>query len=296
MIKLPKQVLKKLIIDETLKAGSVCGDGNPFLVSNKNFEHYLFVKNISPAYFKGSEDITRVQLPSNSKFKEVIESERVFIILGFDSTNNVFVTWDPEKIKTRLNTRDNVSVYSRLSIQQLTKKEEFKTGDLASGDKFLVFKKSNLNTFLKNPTNFFSQPKNNMFLKGVRMNRVCRELNTTITNVEKFLKTRAQTSTVAKFWYEKAVNNQLRPTTKISIKLYSLLKKEISADQSKLQAELKIKFKYLVDIDKTLESGEILKAVSQVHDKHKDNRAFKDFTFKNWFDLVSLYYEKKFKS
>ena len=36
-----------------------CEDGNPFLIKIKTSQYFVFLKNISPAYFKNSPDVTQ---------------------------------------------------------------------------------------------------------------------------------------------------------------------------------------------------------------------------------------------
>ena len=60
---------------------------NPFLMKLGNVEYFVFLKNISPAYFKKLPDITRVQLPLSSHFSKIVETEIPFVILGYDIDN-----------------------------------------------------------------------------------------------------------------------------------------------------------------------------------------------------------------
>jgi len=67
-------------------------DGNPFSISIYGNEFYVFLKNISPAYFANSPDITRVQLPFSDHFIKIQKDGKLFIILGYDAANDVFVS------------------------------------------------------------------------------------------------------------------------------------------------------------------------------------------------------------
>lgn len=122
---------------------------NPFLIKIKNLQYYVFLKNISSAYFKKSLDITRVQLPSSSHFSEISNSPIPFVILGYDIDNDVFVCWNPYKIKERLNAKSNVSLYSRESLQSQVKFNEFKEGCLSNGEKIILFDRENLPVFFE---------------------------------------------------------------------------------------------------------------------------------------------------
>ncbi|MGH2667126.1 hypothetical protein [Flavobacterium sp.] len=124
-------------------------DGNPFLVKIGGKEFFIFLKNLSPAYFKNS-DITRVQLPYSEHFPKIFEAKIPFIILGYDIDNDTVACWNPVKVKDRLNAKSNVSLYSRNSLQSDIKKNEFKTGFLSNGEKIILFRRENLQLFFEN--------------------------------------------------------------------------------------------------------------------------------------------------
>lgn len=127
-------------------------DGNPFLIKIGKKQYFVFLKNLSPAYFKNSPDVTRVQLPYSNHFSKIFKADIPFIILGYDVDNDTVVSWNPKKIKERLNAKNNVSLYSRSSLQEQIKDNEFKFGYLSNGEKIVLFKRDNL-------TNFFNQIK-----------------------------------------------------------------------------------------------------------------------------------------
>lgn len=127
-------------------------DGNPFLIKIGKKQYFVFLKNLSPAYFKNSPDVTRVQLPYSNHFSKIFKADIPFIIFGYDVENDTVVSWNPKKIKERLNAKKNVSLYSRSSLQEQVKDNEFKLGYLSNGEKIVLFKRDKL-------TNFFNQIK-----------------------------------------------------------------------------------------------------------------------------------------
>ena len=122
-------------------------DGNPFLIKIETKYFFIFLKNLSPAYFKNSPDITRVQLPYSPHFGKIFKANIPFIILGYDVDNDTVVCWNPKKVKERLNAKSNVSLYSRNSLQSKIKKNEFKAGYLSTGEKIILFKRETLPLF-----------------------------------------------------------------------------------------------------------------------------------------------------
>ena len=133
--------------------------GNPFLIRIKKKEYFVFIKNLSPAYFKNSPDVTRVQLPYSSHFSKIVRADIPFMIFGYDNESNTIVTWNPNAIKERLNAKSNVSLYSRKSLQQKVKSNEYKVGYLSNGDRIVLFKRDGLKDYFSNYRNLFSHRK-----------------------------------------------------------------------------------------------------------------------------------------
>ena len=124
-------------------------DGNPFLIKIYDNPFFIFLKNLSPAYFKNSPDVTRVQLPFSDHFDKIFKANIPFVILGYDVDNDTVVCWNPSKIKERLNAKSNVSLYSRNSLQSDIKKDEIKTGFLSNGEKIILFRREDLQLFFE---------------------------------------------------------------------------------------------------------------------------------------------------
>jgi hypothetical protein len=122
-------------------------EGNPFLIKIGVTKYFVFLKNLSPAYFKNSPDVTRVQLPYSDHFSKIFKADIPFIILGYDVDTDTVVSWNPANVKERLNAKNNVSLYSRFSLQENVKDDEFKSGYLSNGEKIIVFKRENLINF-----------------------------------------------------------------------------------------------------------------------------------------------------
>ena len=132
-------------------------EGNPFLIKIAEKEYFVFLKNLSPAYFKNSPDVTRVQLPYSDHFLKIFKANIPFIIFGYDVDTDSVVTWNPKKVKERLNAKRNVSLYARSSLQEQVKSDEFKFGYLSNGEKIILFKRENLITYFDASLNLFNQ-------------------------------------------------------------------------------------------------------------------------------------------
>lgn len=149
----------KILFVQTLRntKGFKYGEGNPFHMQIGTMSYFVFLKNISPAYFVNSPDITRVQLPYSKHFSKVLKTKTPFLILGYDGDNDIFVTWNPRQIKERLNSKRNVSLYSRRSIQSEIKGREFKEAYLSNGDKIVIFKREVLISLFDNLNSYFNK-------------------------------------------------------------------------------------------------------------------------------------------
>lgn len=130
-------------------------EGNPFLIKIGAKKYFVFLKNLSSAYFK-NKDITRVQLPYSDRFLKIFKAAIPFVILGYDVDNDVFVSWNPKNVKERLNAKSNVSLYSRHSLQVQVNENKFKCGYLTNGEKIISFKRSNLLDFFYNINELFN--------------------------------------------------------------------------------------------------------------------------------------------
>jgi hypothetical protein len=88
-------------------------------------------------------------LPQRKEFDEIKDSSDTFLFLGYDIDNDVFVCWEPHKIKPRLNRKSYVSFYSRLSAQQNVVEGKVKEEILTNGDKFVLFKRTDVIPFMQ---------------------------------------------------------------------------------------------------------------------------------------------------
>ncbi len=127
----------------------------PFLISFQTKKFYVFIKNISSAYFVDRDKTTRAQLPIKKEFEIIKNSIYPFIFLGYDSKNDVFVCWNYHLVKKRLNESKSVSFYSRLHYQEEVNNDEFLRKELKNGDSPVLFKRTNLIEFFKKIETFF---------------------------------------------------------------------------------------------------------------------------------------------
>lgn len=153
--------LKELIIDVLSHSHDFIFDESnvmPFKIKLCGVEYYLYVKNVTSANFPNSPDVSRVQLPARNIFKPIAKSNIPFILLGYDGENDVIVCWNPHNLKDRLNNSENVSLYSRQSVQNDISLDEFREAYLKTGEKIILFKRKNLLDFFARLNTIFPAP------------------------------------------------------------------------------------------------------------------------------------------
>lgn len=146
--------LMREVLDESTEFLYINGT-QPFLMSFNNQKYYIYVKNISSAYFSDRDKTTRAQLPIKQEFDSIKSSPYPFIFLGYDGIYDVFVCWNFHIAKERLNVGKSVSFYSRTFFQSEVNEGEFVRKRLKNGDLPVLFKRSYLIEFFKNIDTFF---------------------------------------------------------------------------------------------------------------------------------------------
>ncbi|MEI6556082.1 MAG: hypothetical protein WCL70_10865 [Paludibacter sp.] len=92
----------------------------------------------------------------NANFSSIKESTLPFILLGYDSLNDVYTTWNPHWAKQRLNVVTNVSFYSRLAIQEKARNtDQIQRLVLNNDGEVIAFPRNKISYFLVNLHIFF---------------------------------------------------------------------------------------------------------------------------------------------
>lgn len=131
----------------------------PFLMTFDGQKYYVYVKNLSSAYFKDRPDTTRAQLPIKDEFDEIKNSPIPFIFLGYDQVNDVLVCWNYHVAKERLNEKKSVSFYSRQFFQDEVYSGELMRKTLKNGDEPILFKRKDLVIFFSQINSYFPKKK-----------------------------------------------------------------------------------------------------------------------------------------
>lgn len=150
-------LLQQIFIDSLSNARDfeVIDGLNPFHIKLNGKEMYIYIKNLSSAYFSNT-DVWRIQLPIRDDFEEIKGSPLDFVLLGYDGENDVYTAWNPKWAKQRLNIAESVSFYSRYTLQvEAAETEEFKRKSLNNDGEVIAFPRTHLEFLLNNLKVFF---------------------------------------------------------------------------------------------------------------------------------------------
>lgn len=143
--------LRKMFIEtaSTYSNFEVIQEGTVSHIKVDDDEYFVFFKCVTPEGNPHPIEHQRAQLPQRPEFNEVVKTNIPFLFLGYDMDNDVFVTWEPDKLRARLNKKSYVSFYSRLSIQESVVEGEIMEETLSNGDKFVLFKRVDIIPFFQ---------------------------------------------------------------------------------------------------------------------------------------------------
>ena len=82
------------------------------LIDLDGHQYYIYLKCVSHKGNPYPLNDQRAQLPQRPIFDAIKASDTDFLFLGYDMDNDVFVCWDPLKVRQRLNVKSYVSFYS----------------------------------------------------------------------------------------------------------------------------------------------------------------------------------------
>lgn len=145
---------------------------NPFEINNilTGAKINVFLKNISPAYFSNL-NISRIQIAKSSNFDTLRKRGAICIPVGYDLQNDTFVIWNPYIFLERINVKDNISIYSRFSIQKEAREMDFIDFNLSNNEKVYAVNPQHLGQFISEYGNYFE---NNKSIQEVNLEK---ELN-----------------------------------------------------------------------------------------------------------------------
>jgi len=147
--------LKFLLIDslkEYSEDVAYISGTNPYEIAvNKQRYHFLIRNTHSTGRGRDNIDECRIQISRSAGFDQARNSRRPIFFLGYSADFNVFTTWNPRTQTERLATaKQNVSVYSRFSIQKKAQKKGIALYIDNSGQHIPSFKPEYLGLYIEN--------------------------------------------------------------------------------------------------------------------------------------------------
>lgn len=133
---------------QSLENFEIIAKSNPLCLAYKGHRFAIFFKCISYAGNPYPLNTTRAQLPQRKEFSELAAGD-IFLFLGYDVANDLYVCWDPQKTRSRLNKKGYVSFFSRQSEQDAVVDGKISVAHLTNGDTYVLFKRKDLNLFFQ---------------------------------------------------------------------------------------------------------------------------------------------------
>ena len=132
---------------------------NPALIDVDGQQMYVYIKNLSPAQLSNdNDDVWRIQLPKRDEFDVIKQSDKMFLLLGYDYINKVYTTWNPYWCKQRLNVAESCSMYSRLSLQKrVFRTQKIERLSLQNDGDVVCIPQSLLGLYIKNIKEYYPE-------------------------------------------------------------------------------------------------------------------------------------------
>jgi hypothetical protein len=125
-------------------------------------EYYVYVKNISSAYFD-NPDVSRVQLTGVDVLAQIKSTNAMFVLIGYDADNDIYAVWNPYIVKQRIGTAASPSLYSRFSWQkEAGNGSDFISHDLKNDGMVLLFPRKRIADFMSDIDSYF--PDNSVYV------------------------------------------------------------------------------------------------------------------------------------
>lgn len=117
-------------------------------------DYYVMLRNVSYAGNPHPKHRFRAQMPQKDYLENYKNSDGIFIFMGYDSVNDVYVLWNPSKQRSRINLRKSVSLFCELDVLEKASYEGLVWGELPSGGMYVAFTIENIGKVLDDLSHF----------------------------------------------------------------------------------------------------------------------------------------------
>lgn len=117
-------------------------------------DYYVMLRNVSYAGNPHPKHRFRAQMPQKDYLEHYKNSDGIFMFMGYDSTNDVYVLWNPAKQRARINLRKAVSLFCELDVLEKAQYEGVVWGELSNGGMYVVFTIENISKVLDDLSRF----------------------------------------------------------------------------------------------------------------------------------------------
>lgn len=125
--------------------------GNPFLIRVNKNKHYVFIRNVtSTGKGRPDPDECRIQMSNAKGLSDACSSGHQIAILGFSADHGTFTAWEPAAVDPRVGVKENISLYSKFSVQDAARNQGIAANTDLSGNVSLSFRPDYLGLYLDN--------------------------------------------------------------------------------------------------------------------------------------------------
>ena len=117
-------------------------------------DYYVMLRNVSYAGNPHPKHRFRAQMPQKDYLENYKNSDGIFMFMGYDSANDVYVLWNPAKQRSRINLRKSVSLFCELDVLEKAPYEGIIWGELSNGGMYVAFTIENIEKVLDELSRF----------------------------------------------------------------------------------------------------------------------------------------------
>ena len=127
------------------------GGSNPYQFDVNKQPLSIYLKNThSSGEGRSNPDECRIQISRSPQFANISASDKPVFFLGYSDDNAVFTAWDPEPLRSRINQKQIVSVYSRFSSLQQAQQNGIAIYIDSNDQRIISFRPEYLGLYLEN--------------------------------------------------------------------------------------------------------------------------------------------------
>ena len=124
---------------------------NPYhFTVNKKSMHFFIRNTHSTGRGRDNPDECRIQVSKTKAFLDILNTGDLIFFLGYSDDYGTLTAWNPFLFKERINKKNNISLFSRFSIQKKASEQGIAIYEDNNGQKIISFRPEYLGVYLVN--------------------------------------------------------------------------------------------------------------------------------------------------